>query len=79
MQVHVKLFANLSRFSGDMAPGAPLDVEVPDGATIADLVNRLNLPHEQVKIVFVNGRARPMDWSLGLGDEVGLFPLIGGG
>ena len=79
MQVHVKLFATLARFFGDMAPGTPSKVEVPDGTTIADLVNRLNLPHEEVKVAFVNGRARLMDWPLGPGDEVGIFPPIGGG
>jgi len=32
-----------------------------------------------VKLFFVNGRARPMDWFLEPGDDVGIFPLIAGG
>jgi len=42
-------------------------------------VNGLKLPREEVKLFFVKGRARPIDWPLESGDEVGIFPLIGGG
>ena len=79
MQVRVKLFATLARYFSNAAPGTPFDIEVADGATLADLVNRLKLPHEEVKVFFVNGRARPIDWPLEPGDEVGIFPLVAGG
>jgi molybdopterin converting factor small subunit len=46
---------------------------------IVDLVNRLKLPMDEAKLFFVKGRARPIDWPLKAGDEVGIFPLIGGG
>jgi len=52
---------------------------LPEGATIADLIHHLNLPAEEVKLAFVNGRARPEDWRLEPGDEVGIFPPVGGG
>ena len=79
MQVRVKLYATLSRYFSNTAPGIPFEIEVPKGATVADLVNRLKLPREEVKLFFVKGRARPIDWPLEPGDEVGIFPLIGGG
>ena len=79
MQVRVKLFASLCRHFNDAAPGIPFEMEVPDGTTVADLVDRLKLPHEEVKLLFVNGRARPMDWRLEPGDDVGIFPLVAGG
>ena len=79
MQVRVKLFATLARTLSNVAPGTPVDIEVADGATLADLVNLLKLPHEEVKVFFVNGRARPIDWPLESGDEVGMFPLVAGG
>jgi molybdopterin synthase sulfur carrier subunit len=79
MRVRVKLYASLSRYYGNAAAGAPFEIEVPEGATMVDLVNRLKLPREEVKLFFVKGRARPIDWPLEPGDEVAIFPLIGGG
>ena len=52
---------------------------MPDGATLADLLNQLKLPREEVKVLFVNGRSRPVDWVLAPGDEIGIFPLVAGG
>jgi sulfur-carrier protein len=79
MQVRVKLFAALSRYFGNASPGTPFEVEVSEGATLSDLVNRLQLPREEVKVFYLNGRARPIDWPLKPGDEVGIFPYVGGG
>jgi sulfur-carrier protein len=79
MLVRVKLFAALSRYAGEAGPGVPFETELPDRATLADLVDRLKLPREEVKVFFVNGRARPIQWVLAPGDDVGIFPLVAGG
>ncbi len=79
MQVRVRLYASLSRYYDKVAAGTPFQIDLPESAMIADLVSRLNLPKEEVKLFFVKGRARPIDWPLEPGDEVGIFPLIGGG
>ncbi len=79
MRIRVKLFASLCRYFSDAAPGIPFEMEVPAGATLADLVDRLKLPRGEVKVFFVNGRARPTDWLLEADDDVGIFPLIAGG
>ena len=46
MQVRVKLYATLSRYLSNTGPGIPVEIEVPDGTTVGDLVNRLKLPRE---------------------------------
>jgi molybdopterin converting factor small subunit len=79
MRVRVKLFATLSRYFGEAASGTPFEVDVPEDATLADLVNQLKLPRTEVNVLFVNGRSRSMDWVLGPGDEIGIFPLVAGG
>jgi len=79
MQIQVKLFSVLGKFRPDVTPGTPFEVTLPDGATIDDMVKQLRLPAEDVKVVFVNGRARPLDWVLQPGDDIGIFPPIGGG
>jgi molybdopterin synthase sulfur carrier subunit len=88
MQVQVKLYATLVqvvseavivRYDHPIRAGTPLPVELPAGSTLADLVNDLGLPREKVRVAFVNGRARGMDYCLEAGDEVGIFPPVGGG
>jgi molybdopterin synthase sulfur carrier subunit len=79
MHVYVKLFASLRRFAGDVPLGTPIDVDVPEGATLADLYQTLNLPADEVKLAYVNGRAQSDEWQLQPGDEIGIFPPVGGG
>ena len=79
IQVRVKLFATLARSLVDVKSGIPFQVVLADGADVADLIRRLKLPPQEVKLVFVNGRACPMQRVLEADDEIGLFPPIGGG
>mgnify|MGYP001019044968 CR=1 FL=1 len=79
MKVHVKLFATLARFSPGGLAGTPFDVDLVDGATIADLAKQLKLPKDEMKVSFVNARIRDSDWVLQPDDEVGFFPPVGGG
>ena len=88
MKVSVKLFATLARRvpahivaqqPQPVRAGMPWEVELPQGSTLADLVAHLELPPEELKVMFVNGRARSPDYVLQSGDEVGIFPPVGGG
>lgn len=79
MKVRVKLFATLSQYVKEVPPGAPFEVELPDGATLEDLLQQINIPAAEVKTIFVNGRAQDPSYALQPGDEVGVFPLIAGG
>ena len=79
MKVKVKLFATLRDHYPDLGIGEAMEVELPDGADVAKLVERLRLPSDQVKIVFVNGIVRQPSHPLADGDEVGIFPPVGGG
>ena len=80
MNVTVKLFAMLDRYAPDhQSAGQPFDITLPEGSTIADLFAQLSIPDREVKVAFVNGRARGRIFRLGPGDEVGIFPPVGGG
>ena len=52
---------------------------VKDGETIQALAERLAIPIEEIKIVFVNGITVELDHPLCDGDRVGVFPPVGGG
>lgn len=77
--IHVKLFATLRRARPDVPLGQPFAVELPEGATLADLIREMELPEEEVKLIFVNALFRERDHVLSDGDEVGIFPPVGGG
>jgi sulfur carrier protein ThiS len=88
MWIQAKLFATLismvpdrvrERYPQSVRAGAPMDVELPQASTLADLIDHLGLPPEKVRVTFVNGRVRPRDHVLASGDEVGIFPPVGGG
>jgi molybdopterin synthase sulfur carrier subunit len=88
MNIEVRLFAhftrNLPQTILDEHPqriraGRPFDVEVPEGTTVGELADRLALPRDEIKVTFVNGRARSLEQTLEPGDQVGIFPPVGGG
>ncbi len=77
--VHAKLFATLRRHYPHLGIGEPMEVELPDGATVGQLVDHLRIPAGQVKVVFINSIIREKNHPLADGDEVGIFPPVGGG
>jgi molybdopterin converting factor small subunit len=79
MEVYVKLFASLRRLRPGLEIGQAFPVELAEGATTGQLVQQLGLPADEVKIVFVNAIARPAEHILAAGDQVGIFPPVGGG
>ncbi len=80
MKVTVKLFAMLQTYAPEGArAGTPFEVEMPENSTIADLIDHLDIPEREVKIAYVDGRARSPQFRLEPGTEVGIFPPVGGG
>ncbi len=79
VRVHVKLYATLARYAGGSIMHEPIDVEMSEGATLQDIYDRLGIPPDEVKTAFVNSTMRQSDYVLCDGDEVGVFPPVGGG
>jgi len=79
MRVNVRTYATLCRYIPGVSAGIPIEIELPDGTSVSDLIERLKIPSREVKIAFVNGRTQSLDWLLESGDEMGIFPPIGGG
>jgi molybdopterin converting factor small subunit len=79
MKVHVRVFATLREYLPSHTPGSTFEIELPAGATLADLVGQLNLPQDEVNLIYVNARAQALSYGLNPADEVGIFPKIGGG
>jgi molybdopterin converting factor small subunit len=79
MQITLRVYATLCRYVPGIIAGVPVDLDLPEGATVADLIEKMDIPAREVKIAFVNGRTQRPDWRLKPGDEVGIFPPVGGG
>jgi molybdopterin converting factor small subunit len=77
--VQVKLFATLRRQVPELEIGEAMAIELPDDATVGDLLDELDLPEEQVKVVFVNAVVRKEAHPLSDRDDIGIFPPVGGG
>ncbi|HXF69034.1 MAG TPA: MoaD/ThiS family protein [Thermoflexus sp.] len=78
MRVKVQVYAILRQYIPDAQRG-PLTIEIPEGTTVGQLIQRLPIPPELARVVFVNGVRQESDWVLQEGDEVGIFPPIAGG
>jgi molybdopterin converting factor small subunit len=80
MKVIVKLFAMLRRYAPDgQSAGEPFAISLTEGSTVADLMAHLGIGEREVKIAYVDGRARSVHFELSPDAEVGIFPPVGGG
>jgi sulfur carrier protein ThiS len=77
MKVNLKCFAQLVKEQVcDYKESTPH--ELPEGATASDLIERLGLPREEIKIIFVNNTIVAAGTVLRDGDKVALAPVTGG-
>ena len=74
MQITLKLFATFraGRFSEETR-------DYPPGTRITDIINELRIPEREIGMIMLNNRHAEPDHELGDGDNLALFPLVGGG
>jgi len=78
MKIERRLFASLSRYLPEEWKGSPV-VEVPEGMTAKNLLEKIGVPLGAVKVIFINGVHASGDEVIGDGDRVGVFPPVAGG
>lgn len=79
MKIKVRLFASFKKHLPGLALGESAEIHLEPGTSIKTLWEYLGLPDDEVKINFVNGISREGDFILSENDDIGIFPLIGGG
>lgn len=79
MQVDVQLHATLTTFLPPGSHDGVARIDVPDGATVADVIRRLAIPPELSRIVLVNGHDVEDGAVLHAGDALDVFPPLAGG
>lgn len=76
MKVNLKCFAELSE--GDVCDFTGSDqYEISEGDTVESLLDRLGMPKEEIKIIFLNNKIVDFDAVLRDGDQLGLAPAVG--
>ena len=76
MKVNLKCFAELSE--GDVCDFTGSDqYEISEGDTVEGLLDRLGMPKEEIKIIFLNNKIVDFDAVLQDGDQLGLAPPVG--
>ncbi len=79
MKIDVRLFANLADYLPSGAHGDTATLDLPEGATVADVVRRLALPDDLPRLMLVNGRDADAGHRLSPGDVVSVIPPLAGG
>jgi sulfur-carrier protein len=74
VQVKVKLFASL-RDNREKE----MMMDIVQGSTPKDIIERLNIREEEATIIMINGRGANLDQILEDNDTVSIFPPVGGG
>jgi len=80
MKIELRLFASLARYMPDKT--GSLDdriMEVAEGTAIIDILRRLEVPLDKVRVIFLNGLHATGEEVLKEGDRVGVFPPVAGG
>jgi sulfur carrier protein ThiS len=80
MLIRIKLMASFKAKLPVGAKEGAAELELPPGATVADVLARLDIPARHVHLVMVNGSQEPdRQRVLVEGDELVIFPPVAGG
>lgn len=79
MALKILLAATLRSCLEGYDPMAGYELTIEEGLSVRELVRRLGLPEDQIKLVMVNGVVSKWDVMLQGNERVALFPPVGGG
>ena len=79
MKVAVHLTATLRAYLPAGTVGDNVVLDVPEGATVDQVVHSLRIPRELERLTVVNGRDAVPDQALSEGDVLSVFPPLAGG
>lgn len=74
-KIELKLYATLQAY----APADAACYPVEAGTSVNTIVEALNIPRDQVKLIFSNGVKCELATLVRENDRIGVFPPVGGG
>jgi sulfur carrier protein ThiS len=79
MKVRVRLYGTLGQRIPGYRHSQGIEVEIPDGATVKDLLALLEIPESQGAVVIVEGRVLKTEDRIQCGVPVSVLQVIYGG
>ncbi len=79
MKVFVKLIATYQKLLPVGTDGNTLEIEVPNGATIAQILTPFGVPLDDTSVIVLNGLTVDLNAPVSEGDTVAAFSAIAGG
>ncbi len=79
IEIKVKLYATLRKYKEDVSLGESFSLKTSPNSKVIDLINKLDIPKDEVQIVLINGNKKDLETKLSENDLVVLFPKLGGG
>ena len=82
MTLTLKLFASLARYLPPEAERNQARIDVPEGTTPLQVLERYQVPASEIHLVLVNGVFLPPSQRAGPlqpGDELAIWPAVAGG
>jgi molybdopterin converting factor small subunit len=71
--ITVRLFASLRKYTPGDSLGV-IDMNVKEDLEIREIVSKLNIPEERVKMIMKNGRVAAFGDTVKEGDRIAFFP-----
>ncbi len=79
MKINVKLIATYRELLPPGTQGNKIEIEVPEGTKVSDVMTQFNVPQDESSVIVVNGLTVPLSTVLVENDEVTAFSAIAGG
>jgi molybdopterin synthase sulfur carrier subunit len=79
MKVELCFYASFASRLPENREGNSCTTEIDEGSTVRELLDKMGLPEDLPKIVFLNGLHAKYDDVLKPGDRLAVFPPIAGG
>ena len=79
MRITVKLFANLRNFLPNGQGTNSSVMDIGEGATVSEVLERLKVPRDMAHLTLINGKQSKAGAVLSEGDLLSVFPPLAGG
>lgn len=79
MKIKVGLFGTLGNKFSENDPINGIEIEIHEGSTVGDLLNKLDIPKSKIGIVSIDGKLVPTSMKMKKGNFVKMYHPISGG